>query len=183
MAKEKQVYIAPEFNGLLPGDVLLYSGGDNPGLVSLFIKVKTWSRYSHVEVYLGGNESAAARWKGVNTYPLDNTYTLVLRPFIPPDATLDLSEMFKFHRSCIGQKYHAWGLFRFFRLKKSNPDEEKKDGAICSEHATRLCRYMRVFFKTHTWSFKPFAEKFDADLVSPRDFSISPNFNIVWRIL
>lgn len=115
---------------LKPGDVILYA---EKTLIGAIIRWKTWSNVSHVETYLGDGLSAAARAKGVNTYPLETrAIMLVLRPIRP----FDIERMKAFHQSCVGQGYDYWGLIRVFILnKQGNPHK-----AFCSEHAARMAR-------------------------------------------
>ena len=162
-------------DSLLPGDVLLYSPS---GLIPFLIRIKTWSRFSHCEVYLGSGLSAAARIHGVKTYLLDSSFTAILRPEVPENFSLDITEAKKFHNSCIGQKYDTLGLFRFFTIGKQSEDKQ-----FCSELATRICRHFLLMEKgSHrTVSFRPFAERWDADLVSPGMFYSSPHFNLIWE--
>lgn len=161
---------------LKPGDILLYSG---KSIWSFFIKIKTWSRFSHVELYLGNGKTATSReGEGIKDFDFtDEDLAVVLRP-ITEGFGLSIDEAIKFHQSCIGQKYDYWGLARFFRLGKQSLDK-----AFCSEHCTRVARRIKVFLneeKTAWRYFQPFAERYDADLVSPGMFWSSPNYEIVF---
>lgn len=153
---------------LRPGDCLLYSG---TGFFSTLIKIKTWSRFSHVEIYLGHGQAIASRdGKGVDTYQFTNKN---LRAVLRPDGDrLDLSEVLKYHATCLTQNYDWFGLFRFFTLGKQSETKQ-----FCSEYATRCYRKMIVDGEP----FKPFAECYDADLVSPGMFYSSPHFHKVWE--
>lgn len=71
---------------LKPGDVLLYSP---KGIFGWIIRVKTWHKVAHCEVYVGHGESVASRdGIGVGRYPLRTAQlTAVCR--MKPDAIRD----------------------------------------------------------------------------------------------
>ncbi len=145
---------------LLPGDVLLYSGRSP---FSWAIKVKTWSPYSHAELYLGDNQTATSRNEGVKTYAFTpNELALVLRPATP----LDMAAVWAFHKSCIGQQYDWFGLLRFFTLGTASKNKQ-----FCSEYVTRLLRAGGV---------EPFHPDYDADSVSPGMLATSPALPTIW---
>lgn len=160
---------------LQPGDILLYSG---KSLLSWLIKVKTWSRYSHSEIYLGDGLTASSReGHGVNIYKFTpQNLCTVLRPKIPPNCKLDLAEALSFHASCIGQPYDTLGLLRFFRIGK-----ETVRTSFCSEHCTRVTRKIKILdeFDQFVDYFQPFAQHYDADLVSPGMFFASPHYDVI----
>lgn len=145
---------------LLPGDCLLYSG---KSLFSLLIKIKTWSRISHVEVFLGNNRTFTAReGHGVGFYDYDPTN---LAYILRPKFDFDFEDALVFARMVDGQKYDYLGLLRFFTLGKQSYDKQ-----FCSEACTRFYR---------AGGGRPFADYYDADLVSPGMFLSSPQFEIV----
>ncbi len=166
---------------LQPGDVLLYDGNGYHSWATKFIqwaiKLKTWSKFCHVEFYLGNGQSATARLShGVNTYTLDIRYVAVLRPLLDASSTINLDLVNEFHKTCISenQKYDIRGLLRFFRIGK-----ESTDKAFCSEHVTRLCRRIKVTTsKDYVYFFRPFSDTIDADTVAPATFYYSPNFEM-----
>lgn len=147
---------------LKPGDVLLYAPS---GVFGHLIAIKTWTKISHVETYLGNNESAASRdGIGVDTYPLriaDLAY--VLRPKREPNLAAGL----RWHEPTRGQKYDWKGLLVFTLAVKQGA----KDRMFCSEHTTRLQRAMGI---------TPFAKQWDADRVAPANFLMSPVYHWVW---
>ena len=147
---------------ILAGDVLCYSG---TGLFSKLIKIKTWSRISHVELANSGMSTFASRdGKGVATYAFkDKNLAAVLRPVY----SLDMDAVRAFHHKCIGQRYDLWGLFRFFTLGTQSMDKQ-----FCSEYVTRMLRH---------GGLEPFTVQTDADLVSPGMFLTSPMFTRVWE--
>lgn len=160
---------------LEPGDLLLYSGKD---LISRLIKLKTFSRFSHAEFYLGhGHTLTSLITKGVATYPFkSHDLSCVLRP-IDSGYGFDLSEVLTFHSDCIGQAYDTLGLLRFFTIGKQSEDKQ-----FCSEYCARLYRRLRVKLLESYIYFQPFSECYDADLVSPGMFYASPHFKEVWDI-
>lgn len=168
-------YFERQINARLePGDVILYSG---KSLLARLIKIKTFSRFSHIEFYAGRGVCYASRLKGVNTYSFTSKdLACILRP-IDDGYGLDQYDVIPFHSSCIGQAYDTLGLFRFFTLGK-----QSKDKQFCSEYVTRLCRKLRVKSLYSYTHFQPFSEYYDADLVSPGMFFSSPHFKEVWDI-
>jgi hypothetical protein len=151
---------------LQPGDHLLYSG---KGIFSWLIKVKTWSRFSHVEIYLGYDQSFASRdGKGVRVYWFrQDDLAAVLRPRKSIDTELGMK--WAHENRVIGQKYDWWGLFRFFTFGTQSTTKQ-----FCSEAAVRFDK---------ACGFYPFHEKYDADLVSPGMFYSSPEFDVIWEDL
>ena len=151
---------------LRPGDCLLYRGR---GLFSWLIRVKTWSAVSHCEGVVNPDREQviAARTTGVHayTYDPDRLYA-VLRPVAPVDVD---AAMAWFARCASGQRYHYWGLLRFFLLGRRSAAEAKK--MFCSE---LLVRWYRA------GGFTPFAPGYDADATSPGMFLSSPNFTVIW---
>lgn len=149
---------------LKPGDLLLYSGHS---VFSWLIKVKTWSDFSHAEVYVGTGITITSRdGLGVKYYPFEpKNLSCILRPKLP----IDFSRADEWFSTIVGQKYDWWGLLRFFHFGK-----ESKDKQFCFECCTRYYR---------AGGFDPFSERYDADLVSANSFYSSPNFELVWQNL
>lgn len=144
---------------LQPGDLLLYSG---TGFVSWAIRTKTWSPYSHVEVYIGNGRSVASRnGIGVGEYPLrTEDLALILRPNQPFDLQAGLA----WFRTVNGQKYDWTGLFAFFFATW----QASHNKMFCSEFVLRFCRAA---------GFEPFSPETDADQTSPGMFTTSPRFD------
>jgi len=149
---------------LQPGDCLLYRGR---GLASLAIKIKTWSPVTHAEGYVGDGWAVASRdGLGVDTYPLrtaDLYAVLRLRDREP----FDLTKAMAWHETVRGQAYDWWGLFRFFTIGRQSTDKQ-----FCFEFLTRWYR---------AGGATPFAEAYDADLVSGGYFLASPCFDVIYR--
>lgn len=148
---------------LQPGDVLLYRPST---LFGQIIKVKTWSRVSHVEIYIGKDQSVGSREKtGVRVYPLridDVGFVLRSKQILNQDAA-----MLWFFAKANGQKYDYLGLL-CFTLAVSQGSPRKQ---FCSEFATRFLRNGGVDVVANHW---------DADKVAPGTFLMSPNMEIVW---
>lgn len=153
---------------LQPADILMYSTG---GLVGGWIKARTWSDFTHCELYIGNGKTAAARGPqdgkgGVQTYEFrDKDLVLVLRPNRP----FDLAAMVAFHERCIGQKYDTWGLVRVFYLGGDGTD----DRAYCSEHVARMCR-------TRNGGPGLINECADCDDAAPAQLPLSPAVDWHW---
>lgn len=146
---------------LQPGDALLYRSS---GFYAWAIRVKTWSRCNHIEVYMGKGIAYAARAEGVRSYPLRTEgLWAVLRPIEPFDAA---SATAWFNANAVGQKYDWMAVFRYFTLGKQSTTQQN-----CSELATRLYR---------SGKFQAFAEKVDADLIVPGHYPLSPHFRELW---
>lgn len=161
---------------LKPGDVLLYSG---KSIFSFAIKIKTWSIFSHVEMYIGNGKTAGSReGHGIQTFKFEEENLAAILRLIDNGFGIDLSKALDFHQSCVGQKYDYFGLFRFFRLGAPSLDK-----SFCSEHCTRLLRKVKIFTNEEqtAWTYaRPFSTWYDADLVSPGMFWSSPAFDLIW---
>lgn len=145
---------------LKPGDHLLFS---RKGIINKLIEIKTWSKFSHVEIYLGNRMCFTARnGIGVKIFPLDlEGIGCILRPKTP----INLPQALEWSAEVINQSYDWLGLFRFFTLGKQSQTKQ-----FCSEAVTRFDR---------AGGFDPFAKTYDADLVSPGMFYSSPSFDII----
>lgn len=156
--------LCPDCLGLRFGDVLLYSG---TGVFSWGIKVKTWSRFSHVEVFDREGTTLASRdGRGVNRYVFtEKNLKAILRPKTPP--VLDVARGLEwFEREAKGQPYDWWGLFAFFAAKAQG---SKKLAMFCSEFEARLfkkCGYA-LFLG-------------DSDAVSPGMNWSNPLLDLLW---
>lgn len=144
------------------GDVLLYSG---TGLFSRLIRLKTWSKYSHVEVYVGDGESVASRdGIGVGLYQIRLDQ---LRAILRPSSDFRAVDALKWFASVEGQGYDWSGLFAFTAAKWQGRENGKQ---FCSEFATRFLRAGGV---------DPF-NGYDADGIAPGEFRKSPALTLVW---
>lgn len=149
---------------LLPLDVLLYRPS---GLFGRLIALKTWSRYSHVEVYDGRGLSVASRdGLGVSRYPYRaSELAAVLRPTA---QDLNLLKARAWFKTVNGQGYDWLGLVAFWTAKRQGIE----NGAMfCSEFATR---YLRMA------GCDPF-NGYDADGIAPGEFLKSPCLRVLWR--
>lgn len=149
---------------LLPGDVLLFS---RKGFFNTLISIKTWSRFSHVEVVIGPSRVFASRnGEGVSFYPIDlKGLALVLRPTM----TVDIKAGIAWARdsNVIGQPYDWAGLLNFTNARRVGRENGRM---FCSEAATRFLRRC---------GFDPFP-RCDADTIAPRDFDVCPLFTVEW---
>lgn len=145
---------------LEPGDVLLYSR--RRSLVGLIISTKTWSIFTHVEVYVGQGKVVASRnGIGVGCYSFDpDGLAAVRRPIAP----FYESEAMDWFEKVNGQGYDWLGLLSFFAAKHSDHAGTRQ---FCSEFATRFLRHGGV---------EPFQLDTDADAVPPSYFAVSPAF-------
>jgi hypothetical protein len=164
MPKRVRLPFPPEdVSRLAPGDLLLY---DSPGLIPFLIKSRTWSRYSHVEVYMGEGIAYASRaHTGVRSYPLRlSGLAAVFRPTEPFDAHLATL----WHNTCaVGRPYDWKGLFRYFRRGR-----QSEDAYFCSEYALPLLRAGGAAL---------FAGSYPYDLVPPGHILSSPHGLVVWN--
>jgi hypothetical protein len=148
------------------GDLLLYRPHS---LMGHLIALKSWSRWSHVEVVVGPGVVVAARYDGGVRYYLA-TYEHLGMVLRPNPAKLNLAEgLFWFDGHARGQAYDLWGLFRFFTLGRPSMTRQ-----FCSELATRI--YRRSGFPT-------LFHRQDADLVPPGWFATltdADDFRIEW---
>jgi uncharacterized protein YycO len=151
---------------LKPGDCLLYRAS---GFFGHLISLKTWSHFSHVEVYIGNNKSVASRdGIGVNEYTLRlENLGFILRP----NRDFNIKKALKwFHDIAKGQRYDWKGILVFTLAAKQG----SLDRMFCSEFATRFYR---------NGDFNPFNINYNADRIAPSNFLISPNFDEIWKDL
>lgn len=150
---------------LRAGDCLLYRPS---GLFGWLIAWRTWSDWSHVEVYAGNGESLASRdGIGVGRYPLRLVgLGAVRRPIGPFDWEAGLA----WHRTVEGQNYDYLAILRFLlpHVIKRDLDVTRQ---ICAAHTTRLYRAMKV---------RVFEDDVDADLVSPMELRRTPGLSTEW---
>lgn len=149
-----------------PGDVFLFNRN---GVYNKLIRFKTWSRFTHCEVavVVGGRVMTftSRNGVGVNFYLPDfKGLALVLRP----TCHFDQFAAIAWGQTVVGQPYDLTGLLAFWFAKYQGRDNGAQ---FCSEACTR---YLRAGG----------AELFpaaDADAIAPRDFSINPFLDVVWR--
>jgi len=150
---------------LEPGDVLVFN---RSGAFNWIIRVKTWSRFSHVEVAINDAEVFASRnGDGVGVYRVQpDGLAMVLRPTVPFDV--DAALKWARFSNVLGQGYDLLGLLNFTYARLASRENGKM---FCSEAATRFLRQ---------GGLDPFP-RIDADTISPRDFTICPLFIPIWR--
>lgn len=144
---------------LKPGDCLLYRPS---GIFGWVIRLKTWHRISHVEVYVGNGLSSASRdGIGVNLYPLRTDHlAYVLRP----NFSFDPVKARAFTRLWAGTPYGWLDLLDFTGLIKID-----KRGIVCSPWATKVYRLFHRIFGSET-----------ENVIAPFEFLTSDTFTQVW---
>jgi hypothetical protein len=156
----------PVFPELLPGDVLLF---ERNTFYNRLIQIKTWSRFTHVEIVCvypnAATRTVASRnGEGVGFYaPNLKGLAVVLRP----RTAFDQDAAMKWFLTVQGQGYDWLGLMNFAYARLVGPDNNKQ---FCSEFAARYMRRGGV----------PVFGVTDADTISPRDFSICDLLEVVW---
>lgn len=148
---------------LCVGDVLLYTGS---GIFARLIQIKTWSRYSHCEIYDGNGFSVASRdGIGVGRYHVRmDGLRVILRPL----AKFDAEAARRWFETVEGQPYDWVGLLAFTSAKRQGAKNWKQ---FCSEFATRYLRAGGV---------DPF-NGYDADGIAPGELIKSPALIVTWR--
>jgi hypothetical protein len=136
---------------LQPGDCLVYTGRS---LFDWIIRVKTWSKACHVEVYIGNGKTVASRnGKGVAIYSIDLARIYrVLRPVLPFSYTQALAHFPTRHA---GRPYGWISLLSFCLIDLHD------NGEFCSEFATNFYR---------DGGFEPFNSDVKPETVAPADF-------------
>lgn len=153
--------IPPKQEDLKPGDVLLYRP---KGIFGYLIRVKTWHRISHVEVYLGSGLSSASRdGQGVNLYPLRlSELAYVLRP--KPGLQFDAIRAHDFTANHAGTPYGWADLLDFAGFHVDTK------GVVCSPWAAMVLR-------DNGW---PIFDGEPPNLIAPFQFKTSELLYIQW---
>src|SRR5690349_1770432 len=107
---------------LQPGDVLLFDRG---GVFGTLIKWKRGEKYSHVEIYNGGDKTFASRnGIGVGYYDLDlDGLAAIYRS--RPGVELRLEQGREWFKTVDGQGYDWLGLLSFTWAKFQGRDNNK----------------------------------------------------------
>ncbi len=150
---------------LLPGDLLLY---DRVGIVSTLIKLKRGEKYSHCEVYEGGNKTLASRdGIGVRRFDLRlDGLAAIYRT--RPEVPYFFSSGQVWFTTVDGQGYDWFGLLNFWWAKFQGRANNKM---FCSEFIVRFFARCGVHL---------FSEETDADAISPGSLPYSPRLFPVW---
>lgn len=148
------------------GDVLLYSG---KGVFSWLIKVKTMSRISHAELYVGNGTTWTSRdGQGSNFYPLTTQHLhTVMRPVVGCEG--DLAKGIAWAKQYCGRPYDFQGLLAFSSLRWK---PYTQDRFFCSEAVVRFAREAGC---------EIFNRSYRADDVFPGMLLLSPHLEIVWE--
>ena len=150
---------------LRPGDCLLYAPNSVYGWL---IAIKTYTKVSHCEVYVGNGRSAASRdGVGVGIYPLRTANLAYVLRYSESDL-LDWVAFWKWFRTVNGQKYDWLGLLRFVWWRGIGTGKNAR--MFCSEFQARAYRELNARV------FSPLA---DADAIVPADFLRSPSLVVI----
>ena len=161
-----------DFTTLFPGDCLLYFGGT---LIDWVIALKTWSKVSHVEIYVGefehngqwGKWSVASRnGIGVGLYPLRRSGLVCVRR----TKSINLEAGMKwFWSNANGQGYDWKGLLCFELAVRQG----SKTKQFCSEFANRFYKACR----------RPlFADDWKSDRTPPSFYLVTRMMITVWKV-
>jgi hypothetical protein len=149
-----------------PGDLLVYSG-KSP--FSFFIRLKTYSRATHVAVYIGAGEQREFReFRGAEQVPVRTKNLIAI---YRPLAKWSHRKSQIYWDQVKDQTYDYLGVVLSFIARKQGRDNKKM---FCSEYVVRdqrvsACGPMLI------------ADHIDADGVAPADIDRSPNKIPVWR--
>jgi hypothetical protein len=158
---------------LLPGDVLFY---DKPSFFNRLIKLKRGEKYSHCEVFEGGDGTYASRnGVGVGRYYLSmEGLAAIYRMKDCKDFELEKGVAWFWSKDATGryivngQGYDWVGLLSFSWAKFQGRENHKM---FCSEFVVRFFEACGVPL---------FAADVDADAVSPGLITYSPKLFAVW---
>lgn len=156
---------------LKPGDCLLYTrtpwrASKLGWFFGMVINIKTWSRFSHVEIYKGGGYSMASRdGIGVDLFPLRVEQLAKVRR---PGPAYSHSEAKAWFETVKGQKYDWLGLLCFTLAVKQGA----QDKMFCSEYGVR--HYRRG-------GLAVINPKIDADKASPAQLDMTTELEDVWE--
>lgn len=155
---------------LQPGDCLLYSGSS---LFSYAIRARTFSRFTHTEIFVGNGRAIASRdGDGVGNYPLR---TSGLAAILRPNEPVDINGILRWYAEARGKPYDVKQLFTFYRFgsrRSTRPSPKDRDAYFCSEAARDAYEY---------GGFYPFAKWIASKTVWPGAFYYSPHFNLIWE--
>jgi uncharacterized protein YycO len=155
---------------LQPGDSIMYKPSN---LIGVIIALKTWSWTSHVETYIGNDQSIGARSDGVKVWPLRNDK--YVKAILRPRGNFDIVAALEwFLNYADGDKYDWQGLFSFYIPKQKDVDDPTAN--YRKEFCSQLCT---MFYRKG--KFNPFAEKYPDKLISPAQFFQTPMFDIIWE--
>jgi hypothetical protein len=152
---------------LTPGRAILYRPAN---LIGVIISIKTWSWTSHIEVVVSPTTAVAARFDGVDEYPIRNDKYVcgVLEPTMPFDLA---TAMVWFNTQAKGDCYDLGGLFGFYLPKDGGNGKKNFKAEFCSMLAD-------LFYIAG--GFKPFAPAWPAKKVAPAQFWQSPLFKQIY---
>lgn len=148
------------------GDVLLFA---HAGFFSDIIRLKTWSKITHVEICLDpmSRNLASRNGQGINIYPWDGSVFEIRRPVGKgwPKGGLDKETALTWFNSVKGQPYGWYDLLEFCGIKLTGM------GMICSQFADVLLQKA---------GFDAFPARYAAGRIAPRDFDVSEALTDLW---
>lgn len=150
---------------LQPGDLLIYSGS---GFFSRLIKLKTYSEWTHVAIYLGGGKQREFReGAGAQEVPFrTQNLGMIKRRY----GVWSRERSDEYWEEVKDQGYDYWGLILGFLARRQGRENKSM---WCSEYVTRDDR--NAVEGQHL-----FSDEIDADGVSPADVGRSPAAFVVW---
>lgn len=142
-------------------------------VIGAIIAVKTVSWTSHIEVIVSPTTAVAARFSGVNEYPIRNDKYVngVLEPKLPFDLA---AAMEWFNREAKGDKYDIGGLFGFFVPQKNGGNNDST-----KNYRAEFCS-MLAHLLYEKGGFFPFSQSWPSQKTAPAQFRQSPLFNKIY---
>ena len=151
---------------LQPGDILVYSG---EGIFSKLIKLKTYSEWTHVAVYIGGGlQREFVEGAGAQEVPFRPKNLGMIRRRL---GIWERSKSDAFWQEVKDQDYDYVGILWSFFARKQGRDNHSM---FCSEYVVRDDRV------ASTGPTYLVSDETDADGVSPADLVRSPASKVVW---
>lgn len=149
---------------LKPGDILVYSGSS---LLSRLIKLKTYSEWTHVALYIGdGKQREFREGIGAQECPFTIKNLAMIRR---RNAPWDKEKSDVFWREVNDQGYDYIGILWSFFARRQGRDN---NSMFCSEYLIRDDRRACEGYLV--------SDETDADGVAPADIVRSPASFVVW---
>lgn len=147
---------------LRPGMVMGYTGS---GFYGWLTTTKTWMNIGHVEVYIGGGRSVAARLDGLHTYDVREDDKLCV--LLEPNGKVDIEAgMDWFYSHAEGKSYDLWGQIAFWRVAGGSANK-----MWCSEFAAEFLKACNFY------AFNPLCP---SEKIAPAQFLQTGTFTARW---